>query len=76
MSHFYGELKGSRGPTSRMGTPKSGLWAHVRGWNIGVDVTCRVDDDGRDIIDVWQTGGSNHLAAVRHIVTLEYDRLI
>ena len=74
MAHFYGEMQGSRGPTSRMGTPQSGFEAHVRGWHVGVKVHCFVDDDGRDVINVWQTGGSNNPGRVRLIATLEHDR--
>ena len=60
MSRFYAEIQGNRGPASRMGTPQSGMWAHVRGWDIGVKVVCGVDSEtGKDIITVFRTGGSN-----------------
>lgn len=58
MSRFYGEVKGSRGKASRMGGVGSGFWGHIRGWNVGVEVDCRVNDDGEDEFTVWKTGGS------------------
>jgi len=59
VSRFYGEVKGNRGITSRMGSVKSGLWGHIRGWDIGVLVNCIVNEDGKDEIIIWRTGGSN-----------------
>lgn len=38
MSHFYGEIQGNRGLASRQGTKNSGIWAHIRGWNVGVKI--------------------------------------
>jgi len=38
MAHFYGTMQGSRGETSRMGTVNSGMTAHVRGWDVGIEV--------------------------------------
>lgn len=59
MSRFYSEVKGSRGEASRCGSKSSGIRSHTRGWNLGVDVIGRVDDDGNDVFDVWVTRGSN-----------------
>ena len=60
MSHFYGDLQGNRGSTTRCGTKEGGLTAHVRGWDVGVRVECRYDEKlGRDVISVYQTSGSN-----------------
>ena len=60
MARFYGEIKGSRGMASRMGTKNSGFYAHIRGWNIGIRVELSVDKDGNDLISVYKTGGSNY----------------
>ena len=49
MSRFYGEVKGNRGKTSRCGSKASGIWGHIRGWNLGVFVDCRVVD-GKDFL--------------------------
>jgi len=58
MAQFYAEIKGNRGKASRMGTKSSGMWAHIRGWDIGVSVSC-FHKNGKDHIVVWKTGGSN-----------------
>lgn len=60
MARFYAEIKGNRGMASRMGTPESGMWAHIRGWNIGCRVDCFVDDEGEDVVSVSLTGGSRN----------------
>lgn len=59
MARFYGEIQGSRGPATRMGTAKSGFEAHIRGWNVGVRVYLDVTEDGKDRLTVYKTGGSN-----------------
>lgn len=59
MSHFYGNLKGCRGETTRCGTKGSGIRSHVRGWNVGCRVDCFVDEHGEDCVRVYITGGSN-----------------
>ena len=43
MARFYGEVYGTRGgKASRMG--HAALDAHIRGWNVGVAVRCRIVD--------------------------------
>jgi len=60
MARFYGELAGqAREKVTRLGSKKSGLWAHLSGWNIGVVVDCQCID-GKDVIRVYRTGGSNN----------------
>jgi len=60
MSRFYGTIKGqAKTDASRRGSPNSGLVAHIRGWDIGIRVYCRVDKYGNDSISVFRTGGSN-----------------
>lgn len=59
MSRFYGEIQGSRGKASRQGTPASGIWAHVRGWDVGILVECSAGVDDLDLIWVSLTRGSN-----------------
>ena len=58
MAHFYGEIQGSRGATTRCGTKNSGMDCHVRGWDIGVKLQVRHSEDGRDYIQVLATSGS------------------
>ena len=46
-----------------MGTDKSGFRAHIRGWNVGIEVVLQATEDGtgpdQDTITVYLTGGSN-----------------
>lgn len=58
MAQFYGEIQGNRGEATRMGTKSSGLRGHIRGWEVGVSVECS-HEDGKDVIKVWRTSGSN-----------------
>lgn len=61
MARYYAEIQGNRGKASRMGTPTSGMWAHVRGWDVGILVSLRPDPNDRanDMVEVRLTGGSN-----------------
>ena len=58
MSRFYGEIQGNRGPATRQGSEASGVHGHIRGWNVGGRVEV-YDRDGRDVVEVAATGGSN-----------------
>lgn len=59
MAHFYASVNGSRESTAtKTGTKKSGMSAHVRGWNIGVDVRLS-HENGKDVVRVYKTHGSN-----------------
>lgn len=60
MSQFYAEIQGNRRSATRMGTKASGLVAHIRGWNVGVKVYCSVNADGKDVVEVYKTGGSRN----------------
>ena len=62
MSHFYGEIQGSRGEATRCGTEDSGMYGHIRGWGVGVSVTME-RQDGKDVAVVRKTGGSNGYSA-------------
>ena len=60
MAHFYAEIQGNRGSTSRMGSKASGIDAHVRGWNVGANIICRHNEEtGKDEIFIYKTAGSN-----------------
>lgn len=59
MARFYAQVQGSRGEATRTGGKESGIWSHTRGWDLGVQVVGRVDDDGNDVFDVFVTRGSN-----------------
>lgn len=74
MSQFYAEIKGNRGKASRMGTKKSGMWAHIRGWGIGVYINCIHDKEtGKDVIHISRTGGSNSPSSRGEITEIKED---
>lgn len=59
MAHFYGEMRGNRGPTSRCGHKTSGIWCHIRGWQSGVSSRGYYDEDlEKDVFEVYATKGS------------------
>ncbi len=64
MAQFYGTMEGGRGSATKTGTKKSGLCAHVRGWNIGARV-CLMHNkgSGKDEVHIFETSGSH---ATRH----------
>lgn len=74
MAQFYAEIHGNRGPATRMGTKQSGMFAHVRGWNVGVEVYCYHDAAiNKDVIIVTRTGGSNGYGNRQEITRLVED---
>lgn len=58
MAHFYAEIQGSRGRVTRAGTKNSGIYGHIRGWDVGCKVECD-HINGQDVIRVYKTSGSN-----------------
>ena len=74
MARFYGEIQGkAKTRATREGTEQSGMWAHIRGWNIGVYIECEVDEQGKDTIRVYKTYGSNNPYDCKIITTLKED---
>ena len=63
MARFRAIIRGNRGEASRLGSQDSGIRAYINGWNIGVHVYIFVNDEGKDEIRVWKTGGSNRKSA-------------
>lgn len=60
MARYRAEIQGSRGAASRLGSQNSGIRAKVNGWDSGVAVYGGQDiATGRDIFDIYMTGGSN-----------------
>jgi len=62
MARYIAEIEGNRGPASRLGTPESGIYGHIRGWDAGVSVNIRPDYDNpdKDVVTISATGGSNN----------------
>lgn len=59
MARYYAEIQGNRGRASRLGTAKSGISGHIRGWNLGCAVEVSPSDLDEDTLYVYLTGGSN-----------------
>ena len=59
MAQYYADIQGNRGQATRMGTKKSGMDGHIRGWNIGARVFMRWNEaTGEDEVTVDLTSGS------------------
>jgi hypothetical protein len=58
MAHFYAAMCGGGAIVTRCGTTGSGLWAHLRGWRVGVEIRVDVNDAGEDRVTVYRTSGS------------------
>ena len=58
MSRFYASIQGNRSEATRQGTPNSGIYGHIRGWDVGVEVEGAVIN-GNDVFHIYATGGSN-----------------
>lgn len=63
MARFYGSVQGSRGETHRLGTPASGIKAHIAGWQGAVTVEL-FDENGKDWCHV--TLAKHHGEGVHH----------
>lgn len=60
MSRFYASIEGqASSEATRRGGTASGISGHVRGWDSGVAVNGYVDDQDRDVFEIYATGGSN-----------------
>ena len=59
MSRFYGSLNSGGGQVTRGGGPNKPLSGHIRGWGVGAKVYMDVDSEGRDVVEVYATHGSN-----------------
>lgn len=58
MAHFYARMNGNGNIVTRCGTAGSGLWAHLSGWCVGVEVRVHVNAKGEDEVVVFKTNGS------------------
>lgn len=74
VARFYGIIKGrSKTAVTRLGSERSGLTAHVRGWNVGVFIRCEVDEDGKDTLRIYRTKGSNNPTLQELIAEIKED---
>lgn len=65
MAHFYADIRGGNRNSicTKTATKQSGMSAHIRSWKIGVKIAMS-NVDGRDIVRVYKTGGSNDASGV------------
>jgi hypothetical protein len=76
MSHFYGNMQGNRGETTRGGSKDSGITAHLRGWHIGAKVYVDQNTEtGEDQVTVTITGGSKDGGIKKHLGTYTLKEL-
>ena len=60
MSHFYGDIQGNRGASTKGASKASGISGHIRGWNVGARVRVHYDErTGLDTVTVYATSGSS-----------------
>lgn len=57
MAQFYASIQGNRGEATRMGTKKSGIYGHIRGWHSGGRVECDINEKGQDVVSIYATHG-------------------
>lgn len=72
MSHYYGSISNgvSKTNVTRRGFKTQGMSAHVRGWDVGVQI--EVDHvNGKDVFKVYKTGGSNNPATMELIAEVK-----
>ena len=72
MAHFIAGCQGDKGKeVTRLGGPPTGISAFARGWNSGVSIYGNVDDEGRDIFEIYADGGSNRKVHARPLGILK-----
>ncbi len=60
---FWGSVRGMNTTEVTASTEASrggshGIEAHARGWDFGIKVVGRINEDGEDEFEIWTTGGS------------------
>jgi len=70
MARFRGLIQGGRGEASRLGHKTTGLRVEADGWNAGVKVHAYVDENDRDVFEVYETGGSHAASTPRMVARI------
>lgn len=58
MGRIYGSITTDTGTTEVTRRGNKHMYAHIRGWNIGVAVEVTLDSDGTPVLSLYQTAGS------------------
>jgi len=76
MAQFYGDIQGNRGQATRMGTKKTGLDGHIRGWNIGARVWMSYNEQTKeDECTIDLTAGSHRSGQTKRLGTFTVKNL-
>lgn len=62
MSHYYATVQSGRKPVTKTGHKSTGMNAHIRTWDDGVEVEV-THKDGVDTFNIYRTTGSNRRGA-------------
>lgn len=70
MAQFYADIQGNKGMVTRMGTKKSGLDGHIRGWYVGARVWMSFNEETQeDECTIDLTGGSSRGGSSKRLGT-------
>lgn len=69
MSALYASVQGERGTATKCG--RKFLSAHIRGWDLGIRIEARHDENGRDTFAVFQTSGSNGVKPEKFVFEIQ-----
>lgn len=58
MSKLYGSITSDTGTTEATRRGNKHMYAHIRGWHIGVAIEVTIDADGTPVLSVYQTEGT------------------
>ena len=72
MSRLYASIDSDARKTLATSRGHKRIDTHVRGWDDGIRIVARVEDD-QDVFDVFTTGGSNGSRRETRIGTLRGD---
>lgn len=76
MAQFIARIHGQRDAASRLGSKESGITASACGWNLGIVVEGRYNEETEsDEFTVYLTGGSNHNGSSKLVGTFTRDDL-
>lgn len=72
---FWGSVQGTNITELTATTEASrggshGIEAHARGWDLGINVVGKINEDGEDEFEIWTTGGSHDPSLKTHIATV------
>jgi hypothetical protein len=72
---FWGSVRGMNATETTSSTEASrggsnGIEAHARGWDLGIKVIGKINEDGEDEFEIWTTGGSHNPSIKTPIATV------